>query len=123
MGSSRSARADIQYILLGLDGAVGVHDAAGVLAALGASACCSGPLILLLLGVWGGHRFAHGARRRVFLGCCAVACWIDNVSRPVDADSELTQAPRFRCPIIAALKTLPVLRYNRFKTGQSYVGT
>lgn len=28
--------------------------AAGVLAALGASACCAGPLILLLLGVGGG---------------------------------------------------------------------
>jgi hypothetical protein len=41
----------------------------------------------------------------------------------VDADPELTQAPKFRCPIIAALKTLPVLRYNPFKTGQSNVGT
>lgn len=28
--------------------------AAGVLAALGASACCAGPLILLLLGIGGG---------------------------------------------------------------------
>lgn len=35
--------------------------AAGLLAALGASACCAGPLILLLLGIGGGwtsHLFA-----------------------------------------------------------------
>lgn len=52
-----AAPGPISSILLGLDGAVGVHDAAGVLAALGASACCSGPLILLLLGVRGRSSF------------------------------------------------------------------
>ncbi len=76
---------------------------AGALAAILASACCLGPLILLTLGVsgaWIGNLTALEPYRPIFIGTALVALFFSyrRIYRPVSAckPGEVCAVPEFR---------------------------
>ena len=86
----------------------------GLAAAIGASACCAGPLVLLLLGIsgsWISHLTLLDPYRPIFIFVVGFAGW--KIHQPVEncADDEACAVPKVRTRRKAVFWFTPLLAF------------